>query len=54
MNTKVRFALILALVLLTGAALVAVTWAAAGNMPLAPGGSPAMKRFPLIRKVEQL
>ena len=45
MNTRKRYALIFALALLGGAALVAVTWAAPGNAPLAPGGSPAMVAY---------
>jgi hypothetical protein len=45
MNTKKRYALIFALALLGGAALVAVTWAAPGNAPLAQGGAPAVVSY---------
>jgi hypothetical protein len=45
MNTKKRHALIFALALLGGAALVAMTWAAPGNAPLAPGGAPAVVSY---------
>jgi len=45
MNTKTRFVLILALVLLAGAALVAMTRAAPGNAPLAQGGAPAVVAY---------
>ena len=45
MNTKARYALILTLTLLAGLALVAVTWAASGNAPLAPGGSPTVVAY---------
>ena len=45
MNTKARIVLIIALVLLAGAALVAVTWAAPRNAPLAPGGAPTVVAY---------
>ena len=45
MNTKVRFTLVLALVLLGGVALVAVTQAVPGNAPLAQGGAPAVVAY---------
>ena len=45
MNTKGRYVLIFALALLGGAALVAVTWAAPGNVPLAQGGAPAVVSY---------
>jgi hypothetical protein len=45
MNTKKRSALILTLVLLGGAALVAMTLAAPGNAPLAPGGAPTVVAY---------
>jgi hypothetical protein len=45
MNTKERYALIFALALLGGAVLVAVTWAAPGNAPLAPGGAPTVVSY---------
>jgi hypothetical protein len=45
MNTRKRYALIFALALLGGAALVAVTWAAPGNAPLAQGGAPAVVSY---------
>jgi hypothetical protein len=45
MNTKQRYTLIFALALLGGAALVAVTWAAPGNAPLAQGGVPAVVSY---------
>jgi hypothetical protein len=45
MNTEKRYALIFALALLGGAALVAVTWAAPGNAPLAPGGAPTVVAY---------
>ena len=45
MNTKARFALILTLALLGGAALVAVAWATPRNAPLAQGGSPAVVAY---------
>ena len=45
MNTKKRYALIFALALLGGAALVAVTWAAPGNAPLAQGGAPTVVSY---------
>jgi hypothetical protein len=44
-NAKKRYALIFALALLGGAALVAVTWAAPGNAPLAQGGAPAVVSY---------
>ena len=45
MNTKARFVLILALALLGGTALVAMTWAAPGAAPLAQGGAPAVVAY---------
>jgi hypothetical protein len=45
MNTKARIVLIIALVLLAMAALVAATWAAPKNAPLAPGGSPTVVAY---------
>jgi hypothetical protein len=45
MNTKARSVLILALVLLAGAALVAVIWAAPGHAPLSPGGAPTVVAY---------
>ena len=45
MNAKKRYALIFALALLGGVALVAVTWAAPGNAPLAQGGAPAVVSY---------
>ncbi len=45
MNTEKRYALIFVLALLGGAALVAVTWAAPGNAPLAQGGAPAVVAY---------
>ena len=45
MNTRRRYALIFALALLGGAALVAVTWAAPGYAPLAQGGAPAVVSY---------
>jgi hypothetical protein len=45
MNTKERYVLIFAVALLGGAALVAVTWAAPGNAPLAQGGAPAVVSY---------
>ena len=44
MNTKSRFAIVFSVVLLAGAALVAVTWAAPESMPLA-GGAPAVVAY---------
>jgi hypothetical protein len=45
MNAKTQFVLILALALVGGAALVAMTWAAPGNAPLAQGGSPTVVAY---------
>jgi hypothetical protein len=45
MNTKARIVLIIALALLAGAALVAVTRAAPRNAPLAPGGAPTVVAY---------
>jgi hypothetical protein len=45
MNTKKRYVLIFGLALLAGAALVAVTWAAPGNAPLAQGGAPTVVSY---------
>jgi hypothetical protein len=45
MNAKTRFVLVFAVVLLAGAALAAVTWAAPRNVPLAPGGSPTVVAY---------
>jgi len=45
LNARKRYALIFALALLGGAALVAVTWAAPGNAPLAQGGAPAVVSY---------
>jgi hypothetical protein len=45
MNMKARIVLIIALVLLAGAALVAVTWAAPRSAPLAPGGAPTVVAY---------
>jgi len=45
MNTKSRFAIVFTVVLLLGAALVAVTWAAPESMPLAGGGAPAVVAY---------
>jgi hypothetical protein len=45
MNTKARFVLTFALALLAGLALVAVTWAAPGNAPLAQGGAPEVVSY---------
>ncbi len=45
MNTKKRYALIFALALLAGAALVAMSQAAPGAVPLAQGGAPAVVAY---------
>ena len=45
MNTKASIVLIITLALLGGVALVAVTWAAPGNEPLAQGGAPAVVAY---------
>jgi hypothetical protein len=45
MNTKTRIALVIVLALLAGAVLVAATWAAPKNAPLAPGGSPTVVAY---------
>ncbi len=45
MRTRKRYALIVALTLLGGAALVMVTWATPGNAPLAQGGAPGVVSY---------
>jgi hypothetical protein len=45
MNTKTHIVLIIALALLGGAALVAMTQTAQGNAPLAPGGAPPVVAY---------
>jgi len=45
MNTKIRTALMLALVVLGGIALAAAVWATPGNAPLAQGGSPPVVAY---------
>jgi hypothetical protein len=45
MNTKACIVLIIALALLGGAALLAVTWAAPGDAPLAQGGAPTVVAY---------
>ena len=45
MNTKARMVLILALALLGGTALVAMTQAAPGTAPLSQGGAPTVVAY---------
>ena len=45
MNTKARMVLILALALLGGTALVALTQASPGNAPLSQGGAPTVVAY---------
>ena len=45
MNTKACMVLILALALLGGTTLVAMTWAAPGNVPLSAGGAPTVVAY---------
>jgi hypothetical protein len=45
MNARARIVLLVALALLAGAALVAMTWAAPGIAPLAPGGAPTVVSY---------